>query len=382
MIDDTSKSLADAVDRAARIGGAARMSFAARSGLAAQIDAASRLQRLTTSPVLEALKRSERVLRPSVGAFDGVNRALARASWLTKTDFTGLSATRIGVGFAVPKSAFSGIDLPKFEVPSFVLPRFDLTGLAGLSLAGRSFAAEALGHMGGLARFQDVVGAALRGWRDLSHFGTSAAREWSRRALRAALRARQAVLAGRWDEVWAFVRDWLDLAHPHTAHVEAAADALLAPDWEPAEDLANEWPFRGQEVIEELRLRTRRGARGHRWLSETQINQQSVALLDQPRRRSTEDGGTLLDLVAAKPTPDTLAYGIENPRLARVVALMTPQEQEVCLHAGGGLSWAEAAVEACLPPEFGETVRRKRTRLVAEVDRREASRRPSSAGGR
>jgi hypothetical protein len=307
---------------------------------------------------------------------------VARSSLLTRTDFSGLAGTKIGVGFAVPKVAFPTFKVPRFEVPSLVFPKFDVSGLAGLPLAGASLSGLALGNLGGLTRFHDVVGAALRGWRDLFDFGTLPLRQWGRRALRAALRARQAVLMGRWDEVRAFVREWLDLKNPTVAHVEAAADALLAPDWEPAEDPDDDWPLLGYEVLEDLRFRTLRDARSHRWISETQINGQRVALLDKPTGRSVDDGSTLLDLVAAKPEPEGLAFGIEDERLARVVALMSQEEREVCLLVGDGHTWGDAAVGAGFPAEFGERVRRKRTRLVAEVDRRATARRTSSTGGR
>ncbi|RBY87436.1 hypothetical protein [Blastococcus sp. TF02A-26] len=86
---------------------------------------------------------------------------------------------------------------------------------------------------------------------------------------------------------------------------------------------------------------------------------------------------TVLDQVRDEvPVPEPADYGFDDDRLNRVLALMTPEERKVCLaHTGPGCTWADAAVIAGLPPEFGETVRRKRIRVVKEVSRRATARR-------
>lgn len=119
------------------------------------------------------------------------------------------------------------------------------------------------------------------------------------------------------------------------------------------------------------------------WTGETQINGRRVAYLDQPVRAGGDDGGvTLLDTLKVLPK-DLSELTFEDGRLNRVLASMTADERRVCLvYGGGGVTWEEAALDAGLPAGFGDSVRRRRARLVREVSRRESARRTVSAGGR
>jgi hypothetical protein len=219
---------------------------------------------------------------------------------------------------------------------------------------------------------QGWLSASLRIWRDLADAGKASA-GWARRALRAARAARDAALNGDWGQVRTFLREWLGLRHPEEAHLQAAADALLEPGWEPEQvDL---WVV--SDMLADLKRETISGARRHRPVSQTQINGRFIVHLEQPITYQDGTSVTVLDQVRDEtPVPEPPDYGFDDERLNRVLALMTPDERKVCLAYGGrGCTWAEAATTAGFPAEFGETVRRKRARLVNEVLRRASARR-------
>ncbi|WP_164701486.1 hypothetical protein [Modestobacter sp. KNN46-3] len=226
--------------------------------------------------------------------------------------------------------------------------------------------------LGGLIQNHDWIFDVLRQWQDLLD-GDGLASRWARAALRAALWARNAVLSGNRDEVASFIRQWLGLEHPDAAHVEAASDALLTPGWEPP-DAAD--PDAIEEMLQTLESMTRTGARHHRPVWETQLRYGKVALLEKPVGVDPDSGyqRTLGDLLPAPADPDPFAAEITDERLHWVLRQMTAEERRVCLAYTPGLTWAEAAVAAGLPAEFGESVRRKRTRLAKEMSRRATAR--------
>lgn len=226
--------------------------------------------------------------------------------------------------------------------------------------------------LGGLIQSHDWIFDVLRQWQDLLD-GDGLASRWARAALRAALWARNAVLSGNREEVAAFIRQWLGLDHPDAAHIEAASDALLTPGWEPP-DAAD--PNAIEEMLQTLEHMTRTGARHHRPVWETQLRYGKVALLEKPVGVDPDSGQrrTLGDLLPAPADPDPFAAEITDERLYRVLRQMTPDERRVCLAYTPGLTWAEAAVAAGLPAEFGESVRRKRTRLAKETSLRATAR--------
>ncbi|MGY1820496.1 hypothetical protein [Geodermatophilus sp. SYSU D00079] len=226
--------------------------------------------------------------------------------------------------------------------------------------------------LGGLIQSHDWIFDVLRQWQDLFD-GDGLASRWARAALRAALWARNAVLSGNRDEVAAFIRQWLGLDHPDAAHIEAASDALLTPGWEPP-DAAD--PDAIEEMLQTLEHMTRMGARHHRPVWETQLRYGKVALLEKPVGVDPDSGyqRTLGDLLPAPADPDPFAAEITDERLHRVLRQMTSEERSVCLAYTPDLTWREAAVAAGLPAEFGESVRRKRTRLAKEMSRRATAR--------
>ncbi|MFV5997924.1 hypothetical protein ACNPQM_37495 [Streptomyces sp. NPDC056231] len=103
-----------------------------------------------------------------------------------------------------------------------------------------------------------------------------------------------------------------------------------------------------------------------------------LALLEAPGAA----GITLRDVLSERTCPEDrmLALIPGDPRLARILAQLKPEEQAVMLALGlnGVVTWAEAAEYAGAddPPVFGERVRRKVLRLAAEQRRRDVLRRP------
>lgn len=286
-----------------------------------------------------------------------------------------LAATRVAkdvlAPLAVGLNAYAAIHVPRIEVFATSV------GDSLFSALSQSWAPRVDWTLitRNLIDFEKVVGGTLRLWRDLAHEDASR-RAWARRALRAALRAKQAAMQGRMDLVRLWILDWLDVRRPQWAHVQAATDALLEPGWDIGVLEAVDDPDVAGDMLDILNRSTRTGTRGWRFINQTQINGRPVAMLDRPRLTPDRtDAGTLLDLVAAKPEPEDIGWGVEDPRLRHALALLNPNERAVCIAYGGaGLTWEQAAVAAGFPPEFGETVRRKRKRVAAEVTRRVVAR--------
>lgn len=271
--------------------------------------------------------------------------------------------------------------LPRLNVPKALLAGIDVSQFAGLRVAIPSMPSVFL-SLPRLDWFRDLVARSLFNWRESIQAGLEVARSWGRRALRAALAARDAfVQQGRLDLAEAFVREWLGLKFPSRVHVEAAVDALLEPGWEPVGDDLG-WSG-GSDLLDDLGRRVARATRARRSIGDTQINGRAVAYLDQPLRADGQGGGaTLLDTLATLPA-DPIEWGFEDRRLNAVLPSLTEDERRVCLVYGGDdVTWHEAALDAGLPAEFGESVRRKRERLVKEMSRRETARRTTSTGGR
>jgi hypothetical protein len=227
--------------------------------------------------------------------------------------------------------------------------------------------------MPGLAAVQEQLAGLLRTWRQERDSGTRVAQSPAHRALIAAEAAVRALERGDWQPVRAFVRRWLGL-FPTAAVLDAAVEVLLEPGWAAFWDLDES--LTGDRPLALLRARVRSGARSDRPLWERQTAGRKVALLGQPVRGMGGDGVTLGDLVAGKPQSDRLGWGFDSDRLRIVWSLMTERDREVATElAAGAANWADAAVAAGYPPEVGEAVRKRRLRLIAEVDRRLGARR-------
>ncbi|MET7297178.1 hypothetical protein ABZS79_34660 [Streptomyces griseoloalbus] len=108
-----------------------------------------------------------------------------------------------------------------------------------------------------------------------------------------------------------------------------------------------------------------------------------MALLETPGAA----GVTLRDVLSERACPEDrlLAFIPGDPRLARILAQLKPEERAVMLALGlkGVVTWAEAAeyTGAEDPSAFGERVRRKVLRLAAEQRRRNALRHPGPPSG-
>lgn len=212
----------------------------------------------------------------------------------------------------------------------------------------------------------------LRGWSQTTEIINGVlqiGRTLARVPLFAALAARRAALRGDLATVLTFIREWLGRT-PSKPVVEATITALLEDDWVPDGDLVLVEP---DDVIAHLRSRTTdQHTRRYKMIGHTQIEGRLITSLDRPVR--TPSGGVVLlaDAVASRYTVEDQAdiAVVEDPRLRRVLALLHPDEQQVVLTWHEGITWAEAAQEAGFPKEFGVTVRRKRARIRAEVQRR------------
>lgn len=212
----------------------------------------------------------------------------------------------------------------------------------------------------------------LRGWSQAAEFANGfeqMGRTLARFPLFAALAARSAARRGDLPPVLTFIRTWLRRT-PTQAVVEATITALLEPDWISDDDLVLVEP---DAVIEHLRSKTTDAyTRAHKWIGQTQIAGRFVTSLDRPVRAASGDLVLLSDAVASRYTVEEQSHAdvVEDPRLRRALALLDPDERKVVLAWHEGITWAEAATEAGFPEAFGETVRRKRARVRAEVRRR------------
>lgn len=152
------------------------------------------------------------------------------------------------------------------------------------------------------------------------------------------------------------------------AILEAVEDVLLSACWRSpdAADLA---------LGARLRSRVYEEARGHRPIWENRVRGYAIDQLERPIGRSP--GGELVTL--AQRVPDArdpytvLEGGLDaQRRLRAVMPLLKPEHRRVVLqHAHeDGLTWQEAALRAGLPPEMGESARRRLGRLSQELRRR------------
>jgi hypothetical protein len=251
-----------------------------------------------------------------------------------------------------------------------------------------SAAIRNLNVLGNRLPVEPILGAALitRAWLDVTSQIREVLRGWShtsdlvsgfqqigrtlaRAPLFAALAARRAALRGDLATVLTFIRTWLRRT-PSKPVVEATITALLEDDWIPEGDLALVEP---EAVIDHLRSRTTdQYTRAYKWVGQTQIEGRLVTSLDRPVRTPSGHLVLLSDAVASRYTVEdqVRSSDFEDPRLRRALALLHPDEQKVVLAWQEDVTWGQAAQDAGFPEAFGETVRRKRARVRAEVQRR------------
>jgi hypothetical protein len=199
-------------------------------------------------------------------------------------------------------------------------------------------------------------------WREVAESGVGVLRGLARAAYKAALHARAAVLRGDNVPVARFIKTWLGL-RVSPERIEAVSAALLEEGWDVG------IPDDPAYLITDLRKRTARQARVLRPIWETQLNHQTIGMLDEPVRTNNGMLLTIADLVpGARPIEDlVLASEWEEQRLRRVLDRLKPDELRVTnIYAQRSeLTWAEAAriAGAADPAAVGERIRRKLKRL-------------------
>jgi hypothetical protein len=210
----------------------------------------------------------------------------------------------------------------------------------------------------------------FRQWREVADIGFGLIRRLAQAALAAALRARTAVLYGQDEPVADFIARWLGL-RVTPERIEAVSAALLEEGWDT--NVVNS----PEQLLSDLKKRTRRQARVLRPIWETQLNNRPIGLLDQPSVTRTVTLSTPADLVRDPQSTEDLALcdmWEQQQRLRHVLDRLKPDERDVTnLYAQHPqLTWADAAraAGAADPAAMGERVRRKLRRLGEEDKRR------------
>lgn len=301
------------------------------------------------SPIIESIARSQeaRMATAFAASFVQSQARQAAASVLRTQDYARLA---VGGHVAAAVSSLNGLGQrltvqPIYAASLITRPWLDVTSQIREVLRGWSQTAEIV--------------------NGLAHIG----RTFARVPVFAALAARSAALRGDLETVVTFIRTWLGRT-PSKPVVEATITALLEDEWLPDGDLVLVEP---DDVIEHLRSRTTDAhTRAYKWIGSTQIEGRLVTSLDRPVRTASGDLVLLSDAVASRYSVEDHAHDdiLEDPRLRRVLALLNPNERKVVMAWHEDITWAEAATEAGFPAEFGETVRRKRASVRAEVRRR------------
>lgn len=179
------------------------------------------------------------------------------------------------------------------------------------------------------------------------------------------------------EQVGRFAATYLGIQNP--AGTEAVGHALLHLPLEPGDAGGDFRTERTGDLIGDLRRETKRQRRALRLIGTTQLFGRCVASLDEPAPRPEPGLSTLGDMRRCRrPRPDALPDldgEFEDPRIGRVLAQLHPMERAVAIAYayGGGITWAEAEVNAGAPAGYGERVRRKLLRLGAQQTARTAA---------
>lgn len=301
-------------------------------------------------PALARIAQQQRVLQTAgtVAAFgrlrlDGIDAAVgafARAAQQQN------SALQVAAGLGDwHRNLFKGLDL----------------GLIGFSRFGADVAFLGRAVQPAVLQIAETLRGFSRMWESAGLQGIG--RTLARVPMLAALAARRAALHGDWEALKAFVWHWLD-RRPTWPALQAAAEALLDDGWLPESDLLGPG-----EVIPHLRSAiTSEATRRHKLLGDTQLLGRRLDSLD--RQVPLPGGGTAAVVDLHVPPGGLQDDSGDDPRLARALPRFAPDEVRVLQAWAPGMTWSEAAQAAGLPTEFGETVRRKRKRVVGELKRR------------
>nr|BEK63609.1 hypothetical protein KPHV_08360 [Kitasatospora purpeofusca] len=184
---------------------------------------------------------------------------------------------------------------------------------------------------------------------------------WSSRcgsqALYAALAARNAAIEGDTATVDEFARTWLDLTRPERWR-EAVEGALLG-EWVQALGTGT---VNDAYVTDLLQRHTDTEHRHLRPLWQRKVRGKRTALLGEPVGTDL----TVSDLLAdhRSPESETLFTELADSRLLAVLRGLAADEQALARAWGSsGETWNQTALDAGLPAELGERVRRKLKRL-------------------
>ncbi|MDG4865235.1 hypothetical protein P8605_44525, partial [Streptomyces sp. T-3] len=173
-------------------------------------------------------------------------------------------------------------------------------------------------------------------------------------------------------EVDTFARTWLGLSKLEEWR-EAVSTALLG-DWMDT-DAGCLCTAADEAVVDRLKTHTAVVHRQLQPLWERKVNGRRLCLLDEP----WPHGRTRYDGLAAPGDPFEagLPWVPGDPRIAAVLAQLTPQEREIAQEWAHrhGCSWAQAAEQVGVtgPQEQADSVRRKLKRLGTRHTQRQAA---------
>jgi hypothetical protein len=200
--------------------------------------------------------------------------------------FAGIRAD-LGLQSAISKMITAqDLGLSKISAAAIVAPHQNLLRNIGNLSASLAVSSVNLTGMSAAASLADLL---LR-WREVAESGVGVLRGLARAAYKAALHARAAVLRGDNVPVARFIKTWLGL-RVSPERIEAVSAALLEEGW----DLGI--PDDPAYLITDLRKRTARQARVLRPIWETQLNHQTIGMLDEPVRTNNGMLLTIADLV-------------------------------------------------------------------------------------
>ncbi|WDN56026.1 hypothetical protein [Streptomyces clavuligerus] len=192
---------------------------------------------------------------------------------------------------------------------------------------------------------------------------TSATPPGPRPALLAAMGAREAAIEGRDAQVDAFAVTHLGIPAARAAQWREAVSTALCTDWAEALDVPGE--DCGQAVLGLIRRETLAGHRRLQPVWTRRTGGHRIHLLDKP-----VGTGVLADLIPGGRAPDeeALRHVLADPRVTAVLARLCGDESSVArIWSVSGETWRQAAIDAGLPPAYGERVRRKLKRLGAKA---------------
>lgn len=202
---------------------------------------------------------------------------------------------------------------------------------------------------------QESIAKVLQSFSTLADQGMA----WGWRALRAALRARRAVLRGDLEAIARFLREWLGFKNTPPTLVDAASAVLLEEAaWLPADVDVDE------DVCPRIRKLTIREHRNFRLIGDTELCGRSVDSLDREVMISRSEAVSvpLVEVVPAPPPPAGVD-DISDPRLVSIIDRLTERERTILQVRAETRNWPDTAVMSGATRAEVENLRRKVKRL-------------------